>query len=75
MPYAGGPDAPDLTESLTNLGVNTTAVAVLSFLLYRDVSQKQQAVRITTREELLGRLQVGRGCSARLWGGGRRVAG
>lgn len=54
----GGPDAPDLTESLTNLGVNTTAVAVLSFLLYRDVSQKQQAVRITTREELLGRLQI-----------------
>ncbi|GLC51467.1 hypothetical protein PLESTB_000505700 [Pleodorina starrii] len=55
---AGGPDAPDLTESLTNLGVNTVAVAVLSYLLYRDVSQKQEAVRITTREEVMGRLQI-----------------
>ncbi len=59
MLLAGGPDAPELTESLTNLGVNVTAVVVLSFLLYRDVSAKQQAVRITNREEGLGRLQVG----------------
>ncbi|EFJ44781.1 acetylglucosaminyltransferase [Volvox carteri f. nagariensis] len=54
----GGPEAPDLNESLTNLGVNSVAVAVLSYLLYRDVSQKQEAVRITTREELMGRLQI-----------------
>ncbi|GIL43550.1 hypothetical protein Vafri_1251 [Volvox africanus] len=54
----GGPGAPELNESLTNLGINSLAVAVLSYLLYRDVSQKQEAVRITTREELIGRLQV-----------------
>ncbi|KAG2498001.1 hypothetical protein HYH03_004260 [Edaphochlamys debaryana] len=54
----GGPGAPELTESLTNFGINSAAVAVLSFLLYRDISSKQQAVKITTREELLGRLQI-----------------
>jgi translation initiation factor IF-2 len=32
-PPPGGPDAPDLTESLTNLGINLTAVVVLTFLL------------------------------------------
>ncbi|KAG2446119.1 hypothetical protein HXX76_000718 [Chlamydomonas incerta] len=54
----GGPDAPELNETLTNLGINTAAVAVLSFLVYRDVSSKQAELRVTTREEGLGRLQV-----------------
>jgi hypothetical protein len=31
----GGEGAPDLAESLKNLGVNVTALAVLSFLLIR----------------------------------------
>ncbi|KAG2448651.1 hypothetical protein HYH02_006008 [Chlamydomonas schloesseri] len=54
----GGPDAPDLNESLTNLGINTAAVALLSWLLWRDISSKQAEMKITTREEGLGRLQV-----------------
>ncbi len=65
---AGGPDAPDLTESLTNLGINTAAVAVLSWLVWRDVSSKQAELRVTTREEGLGRLQV-RVCVC-VWMGG-----
>lgn len=64
---AGGPDAPDLNESLTNLGINVTAVAVLSWLVYRDVSSKQAELRITTREEGLGRLQVGGAGRWRRW--------
>jgi hypothetical protein len=33
----GGPDAPDLQETLQNFGINSVAFAVLSFLVYRDV--------------------------------------
>ncbi|GFH31856.1 acetylglucosaminyltransferase, partial [Haematococcus lacustris] len=51
----GGPDAPDLTETLQNFGINSVAVAILGFLVYRD--SKQKADRITDREETLGRLQ------------------
>lgn len=56
---AGGEGAPDLTESLQNLAINSTAVVVLGALLYRDFAGKQKALKVTDREESLSRLQVG----------------
>eukprot|EP00983_Pelagomonas_calceolata_P024062 756439-Pelagomonas_calceolata.AAC.1 len=35
--FSGGEGAPDLQETLQNLAINTTAVAVIGFFLYRDV--------------------------------------
>lgn len=64
LPGAGGPDAPDLSESLTNLGVNVTALVVLVFLLLRDLRSKDKDVTITQREEGLGRLLVSQ-CASR----------
>eukprot|EP00775_Hariotina_reticulata_P014332 gene14332-58_t len=54
----GGEGAPDLTESLTNLGVNVAAVAVLSFLVGRDLQAGQKAQKVTSREEELSRLLI-----------------
>lgn len=55
----GGEGAPDVMESVTNLGVNTAAIAVLGFLLSRDLQAKEKDARISKREEELGRLLVG----------------
>lgn len=54
----GGDGAPDLTESVTNLGVNVAALAVLSFLVGRDLQAREKAQKVTSREEELGRLLV-----------------
>ncbi|CAD7695268.1 unnamed protein product [Ostreobium quekettii] len=54
----GGEGAPDLQESITNLGINLAAVVVLGFLFYRDVSQSDKDAAVTAREEALGALQV-----------------
>ncbi|MEW5305795.1 MAG: hypothetical protein WDW36_008313 [Sanguina aurantia] len=54
----GGPGAPELQETLQNFGINSSAVAVLGFLLWRDISSKEKAISVTTREELLGILQL-----------------
>jgi hypothetical protein len=54
----GGEGAPDLTESLTNLGINAAAVAVFGFLVARDLQSKERDTRVTNREEELGRLLV-----------------
>lgn len=54
----GGPDAPPLTESLTNLAVNATALAVLTFFLIRDLKGKEADVAVTGREEALSRLLI-----------------
>ncbi|KIY97927.1 hypothetical protein MNEG_10037 [Monoraphidium neglectum] len=54
----GGPDAPPLTESLTNLGVNSAALAILVFLLVRDLRGKEADEKVTSREEALSRLLV-----------------
>ncbi|KAJ9527361.1 hypothetical protein QJQ45_025630 [Haematococcus lacustris] len=62
----GGPDAPDLTETLQNFGINSVAVAILGFLVYRDVQSKQKADHITDREETLGRLQLDLGSGRQL---------
>lgn len=64
--FTGGPGAPDLTESLTNLGVNLGALAVLVFLLSRDLKDRDKAAQVTEREEALGRLLV-RGAGVFEW--------
>ncbi|KAI8464506.1 MAG: hypothetical protein J3K34DRAFT_114825 [Monoraphidium minutum] len=54
----GGPNAPPLTESLTNFGINATALAVLAFFLVRDLRNKEADTKVTTREEALSRLLI-----------------
>jgi hypothetical protein len=54
----GGEGAPDLAESVTNLGVNVAALAVLSALVARDLQAREKAAKVTSREEELGRLLV-----------------
>ena len=57
--HAGGEGAPDLTESLKNLVVNSLAVAVLSGVLAWDFNNSSKEKRSIEREEALGKLQVG----------------
>jgi hypothetical protein len=45
-------------ESLTNFGINSAAVAVLGFLVYRDLQAQKKATSVTKREEELSRLLV-----------------
>ena len=54
----GGEGAPDLTESVTNFAINSTVLALVSVLLYRESKAKAKSVEVTDREELLSRLQV-----------------
>jgi hypothetical protein len=56
--FKGGEGAPDLTESLTNLGINGAAVVLFGFLVARDLQSKERDTRVTSREEELGRLLV-----------------
>ena len=58
---AGGEGAPDLQETVQNFGINSAALAVLGFFVYRDVSAQARDQAVIKREEALGRLQVG-GC-------------
>jgi hypothetical protein len=55
-----------LQESLTNFGINSTALAILSFLVYRDLQAQKKATSVTSREEELGRLLVSR-CGVVCW--------
>ena len=54
----GGEGAPDLTESLLNLSINSAALAGFSFLLFRDLQGAEKDRKVVDREELLGRLLV-----------------
>jgi len=54
----GGEGAPDLNETLTNLAVNTGAVALFSALVRNDLRTKAQAESKVAREEDLGKLEV-----------------
>lgn len=54
----GGPGAPELGESLRNLGINATAVAVLTFFLVRDLRDQRSKLKEVEEEEELGKLQV-----------------
>ncbi|PRW20574.1 LOW PSII ACCUMULATION chloroplastic [Chlorella sorokiniana] len=55
---AGGEGAPDLQETLQNFGVNSAALAVLGFFVYRDVAAQRRDQAVIEREESLGRLLV-----------------
>lgn len=54
----GGEGAPDLNESLTNFGVNLTAVTIFALLVRNDLKNKTVAEEKLTREEALGNLEV-----------------
>ncbi len=54
----GGEGAPDLTESLLNLSINSAALAGFSFLFFRDLQGAEKDRKVVDREELLGRLLV-----------------
>ena len=55
---AGGEGAPELTESLLNLSINSAALAGFSFLFLRDLQGAERDRKVVDREELLGRLLV-----------------
>lgn len=59
---AGGEGAPDLQETVQNFGINSAALAVLGFFVYRDVSAARRDQAVVEREEALARLQVQTGC-------------
>mmetsp|Transcript_28966 Transcript_28966/g.81575 ORF Transcript_28966/g.81575 Transcript_28966/m.81575 type:complete len:439 (+) Transcript_28966:185-1501(+) len=54
----GGPGAPDLQESLQNLGINSGVLAVLVLLLIWDSRKKDREMGVIEREESLGKLLV-----------------
>lgn len=54
----GGADAPNLAETLENLGINTAALAVLGTILFYDLKGKEKDLKVVLREEDLARLQV-----------------
>jgi len=54
----GGEGAPPLSESLQNLAINSAALGGLGFLLLRDLAGRERDLRVTQREEGLGRLLV-----------------
>ena len=56
--FAGGEGAPELNETLLNVGINSAALAVLGFFLLRDLRGQQSDRKIVEREESLARLQV-----------------
>ncbi|KAI7840112.1 hypothetical protein COHA_006153 [Chlorella ohadii] len=53
-----GEGAPDLQETLQNFGINSAALAVLGFFVYRDVAAQRRDQAVIEREESLGRLLV-----------------
>ena len=57
-PPAATPGTGDLTQAAQNFAINSAAVAVCGYLLYRDYSQQQKDQQQIAREETLGRLQV-----------------
>ena len=57
----GGEGAPPLTDSITNFSVNVIVLAVVSVLISRDLNEKDKAMKVTEREELLSRLQINLG--------------
>ena len=56
--FAGGEGAPDLNETLTNLAVNAGGLAVLSWLVSRDITAQGRDREIIAREEELAKLQI-----------------
>ena len=59
----GGEGAPDLGESVRNFGINSTAVAVLTFLFLRELKQGKEQLKIVEEEEDMGKLLVDLGAN------------
>ncbi len=57
-PRAGGEGGPDLNDTLRNLGINGGSVAVLGFLLLRELGEQKKEEGRIEREEALALLQV-----------------
>jgi hypothetical protein len=57
-PREGGDGAPDLQESLQNLGINSGVLAVLLTVLIQDRIKASKEKGVIEREEVLGRLMV-----------------
>lgn len=54
----GGDNAPDLSETTTNFGINAAAVALFGYLVYRDLAAQRRDEQVVEREEALGALEV-----------------
>ncbi|OUS46515.1 hypothetical protein BE221DRAFT_192005 [Ostreococcus tauri] len=54
----GGEGAPDLTETVTNLGINTAGLIAFTLLLRGELKGREQIIKKVEREEELGRLGV-----------------
>lgn len=52
----GGEGAPELAETVQNFGINSGVLALLLFLLWRDLQTKSRDEKVTEREEEMGRL-------------------
>ncbi|QDZ21244.1 protein LOW PSII ACCUMULATION 1 [Chloropicon primus] len=59
----GGPGAPELEETLKNLAINGTAVAVLTYFFVKDLKSGKEKLKEVEVEETLGRLQVDLGAN------------
>lgn len=54
----GGEGAPDMQETVTNLGINTAGLILFAFLLRGELQGRDQIIKKVEREEELGRLSV-----------------
>jgi len=54
----GGEGAPDMQETVTNLGINTAGLILFAFLLRGEIQGRDQIIKKVEREEELGRLSV-----------------
>ncbi|PSC70246.1 LOW PSII ACCUMULATION chloroplastic [Micractinium conductrix] len=62
----GGEGAPELQETLQNFGINSAALAVLGFFVYRDVASSRRDQAVIAQEEALGQLQLSLGGGSRV---------
>jgi tetratricopeptide (TPR) repeat protein len=61
----GGEDAPDMQETVTNLGINVVGLVVFGLLLKNELALRKQVIQKVEREEELGRLGVTLGDSSK----------
>jgi len=54
----GGEDAPDVQETVTNLGINIVGLIAFGLLLKSELAAREQIIKKVEREEELGRLSV-----------------
>ena len=57
----GGDGAPPLTDSITNFSINVAVLVAVFVFISKDLKDKEKAIKVTEREELLSRLQINLG--------------